>query len=1033
MVLTWGPQFTQFYNDAYAKLIGSGHPAALGNDIRITLAEGWATLGPMIDTVMKTGIANWTPALPLLMERSGYREEAYFSVSHAPAENDEGEIVGMLAVCSEVTAQVVGERRLRLLRELSSRSGDVQDFASTCEALGLAMSADPLDIPFAAILLETDQGLSLAANVNFPEAILRTLPVDAVITANMGRTVEVSPEHPRRGGLWGDVVREVKVLPLEGRMNEPAGVLVAAVSPARELDEAHESFFELLQQQVSIALRNARAFEDERKRAEELAALDKAKTDFFSNVSHEFRTPLTLMLGPLEGLIAADPAEMADMRSDLDLVYRNALRLLRLVNTLLEFSRVEARRVEAHLEATDLAQYTEEVASSFRSAIEQAGLRLDVNLKALPHPVRMDRDMWEKIVLNLISNALKHTHVGSIALELAEADGQIRFVVADTGSGISADNLPRVFERFHRIENQRARSFEGTGIGLALVRELAELLGGNIAVESEVEVGTRFTVSLPITLYASDDELTDRPLENASRRAFIEEAAQWVEHETPQAVAHVNLPKVLLADDNTDMRNYVARLLERFCEVTAVADGEAALDALEAKGFDLVITDIMMPRLDGFELIHSIRASPKIASTPVIMLSARAGEDSRVDGLEAGADDYLVKPFSAKELVARVRANLELSRMRRELAEAEARVARLEAIGQLTGGVAHDFNNLLTAVSGSLELLSRRVSDRPDLMRFVSVAQTGAARGAKLTSQLLAFARRQPLSASLIDINTQLREFLPLLQGAVGDSVELVYKPDAIPLPCKVDPRQLEVAVLNLVINARDASQQGGKVVLSVSEGAELDAGLAIISVSDEGHGMSSETLDRAVEPFFTTKDVGAGTGLGLSQVYGFSQQSGGSLKIASKVGEGTTVRILLPLERSLPAATTNNGDECMHAASRTILLVEDEQPVRLIAAEILKDAGYTVIEAANGPDAIKLVENNEKIDILVSDVSMPQGMSGVELARAARALLPQLPVLLTSGYAEVLSRDDHGFPLLPKPYAATELIQRLEALLAKA
>jgi signal transduction histidine kinase len=932
MVLTWGPEFTQFYNDAYAKLIGSGHPAALGNDIRITLAEGWTTLGPMIASVMRTGIANWTPALLLLMERSGYREEAYFSVSHAPAENDDGEIVGMLAVCSEVTAQVIGERRLGLLRELSSQAAEAPDVATASQKLSAVLADHPLDVPFASILLESGEGLKAVADVNCPSSIVEALPLEEV--PGKGRTFHLDIQDGPVGGPWADPVREVLALPLEGHRGTTMGLLIVGVSPARELDDAHLGFFDLLAQQVAVALRNARAFEEERQRAEELAALDKAKTDFFSNVSHEFRTPLTLMLGPLEDALAADPASLSERRADLEVVHRNALRLLRLVNTLLEFSRVEARRSKAVLEPTDLASFTTELASSFRSAVERAGLELNLELEPPPHPVRIDRDMWEKVVLNLMSNALKYTRTGAISVSLTNSAEKIEFAVRDTGTGIPADEIPRIFERFHRIENRDARSFEGTGIGLGLVKELVAMHGGTIEVESEPGAGSRFTVSLPSSLLDREGEAGSR--EQYDRRlgkAYVEEASRWEEQTDINPVLESTLPKVLLADDNADMRHYITRLLRRVAQITAVADGEAAWDAAKAEDFDLILTDVMMPKLDGFGLLGRLRADTRTAGIPIIMLSARAGEDAKVEGIDAGADDYLIKPFSARELVARVRANLELSRVRRHLADAEARVSRLEAIGQLTGGVAHDFNNLLTAVSGSLDLLSRRLSDRPDLARFVSVAQAGASRGAKLTRQLLAFARRQPLSPKEVDVSTVLDSFLPLLRGAIGDSVNLAFRPALEIQSCKVDPSQLEVAVLNLLLNARDASAPGATIELEVSEEQKNGSLMTCVLVKDSGSGMAPDVVERAVEPFFTTKDVGAGTGLGLSQVYGFAEQSGGHLEIKSELGKGTEVRLWLPRSGNIWTTTAEADDESSGRRGHKILVVEDEDPVREIAA----------------------------------------------------------------------------------------------------
>jgi signal transduction histidine kinase len=288
-------------------------------------------------------------------------------------------------------------------------------------------------------------------------------------------------------------VRTALVQPLgaEGQ-GAPLGVLVAGVSPNRELDEGYQSFFQLLAGQVSVALRNARAYADERRRAEALEELDRVKTAFFSNVSHEFRTPLTLMLGPVEDLLASRRLGDAERR-ELELVHRNALRLLRLVNTLLDFSRLEAGRLEASFEPLDLATLTVDLASSFRSAIERAGLVLKVDCPPLASPVFVDRELWEKIVLNLLSNALKFTFEGSICVRLRQAGGEVLLTVEDTGTGIPAADQPHLFDRFFRVKGARSRTHEGSGIGLSLVRELAHLHGGSVRVASDEGRGTAFT------------------------------------------------------------------------------------------------------------------------------------------------------------------------------------------------------------------------------------------------------------------------------------------------------------------------------------------------------------------------------------------------------------------------------------------------------------------------------------------------------------------------------------------------------------
>ncbi|HEY0715099.1 MAG TPA: ATP-binding protein, partial [Polyangia bacterium] len=353
--------------------------------------------------------------------------------------------------------------------------------------------------------------------------------------------------------------------------------------------------------------------------------------------------------------------------------------LLKLVNSLLDFSRIEAGRLDASYEATDLATLTADLASAFRSAVERAGLTFEVSCPPLPQDVYVDRTMWEKIVLNLISNALKFTFDGGIAVRLRSLEGRVRLTVEDTGIGIAEGEIPRLFERFYRVHGARSRSHEGTGIGLALVAELARLHGGSVGVQSEVGIGTRFVVELPYgNAHASDQRRAkgERRVSTAiDASAFVHEALRWLPdpESNPPAVDGdgVAAPKpneargrILLAEDNADMRDYVGRLLREQWTVEAVPDGLAALEAVRRQPPDLILTDVMMPGLDGFELLRALRADPALRLIPVIMLSARAGEEARVEGLQAGADDYLVKPFSARELTARVSTHLQLGRLR---------------------------------------------------------------------------------------------------------------------------------------------------------------------------------------------------------------------------------------------------------------------------------------------------------------------------------------------------------------------------------
>jgi PAS domain S-box-containing protein len=445
---------------------------------------------------------------------------------------------------------------------------------------------------------------------------------------------------------------------------------------------------------------------------EELAKLDELKTQFFANISHEFRTPLTLMMGPLEDAIAEESSS-ASNRERLELAHRNSRRLLKLVNTLLDFSRIEAGRIEASYEPVDLSLLTSELASVFRSAIERAGMRLTIDCPPMPDIVYVDREMWEKIVLNLLSNAFKFTLEGEIEVSLRAVDSFAELTVRDTGTGVPADEIPRLFERFHRVKAAHSRSYEGSGIGLALVQELVKLHGGSVRVESEVDRGTRFTVSiplgkehLPVQRIQASRQLTSTAFAAA---AFVDEAERWLPNTTDadeQPVASFaklpamlsNKPEirkelVVVADDNSDMRDYLGNLLRGEYRVHTVRDGLQAVEAVRQMKPALVLTDVMMPGLDGFGVLRAIRTDASLGNIPVILLSARAGEESRVEGLQAGADDYLVKPFSARELLARVGTHVQLARARMD---AEGRIresgARFRALVNASANVVYRMN-----------------------------------------------------------------------------------------------------------------------------------------------------------------------------------------------------------------------------------------------------------------------------------------------------------------------------------------------------
>jgi PAS domain S-box-containing protein len=710
LILWWGPRFVQFYNDTYIPIPGEKHPKALGQPANECWAEIWHVIGPMIEAPFSGQPATVSDDLFLLMNRKGFIEETHFKVAYSPVPDDTVQptgVGGVLATVAETTEQVYGERQLRTLRELGARASEAKTSDQACQTAAVTFTENSYDVPFALFYLMEPGGKQgrLAASAGFtstgpanPSSIdidsATPWPLKSVVGQGKINIISDLAQKfsPLPRGAWSESPNKAIVLPLTSPDQPYAyGVLIAGLNPHRDLNEGYRTFFELAASQVTTAIRNANAFQEEKKRAEALEEIDRAKTTFFSNVSHEFRTPLTLMLSPLEDLISGAKEKLpAEEIEKLSLIHSNGLRLLKLVNNLLDFSRIEAGRIQAIYEPADLADYTAELAGVFRSAIEKAGLKFNVDCPPLPQPVYIDKEMWEKMVLNLLSNAFKFTFEGEIAVSLQWRGDHVELEVKDTGIGIAPEEMPHLFERFYRIQGARARTHEGTGIGLALVQELARLHGGKVQAVSDPGQGTTFTVSIPTgsTHLPKERIGAARTLASTAMGAnsFVEEALKWLPEELASdrnnrlardkaqepvsSDSQSKTPKVLVVDDNADMRHYIQGLLSRYYEVEVAADGRAALESVRKSPPDLVMTDIMMPVMDGFELLRALRDNPDTKLLPIILLSARAGEEARVEGLDKGADDYLIKPFNASELISRVRTHLELSLMRKKAEEA---------------------------------------------------------------------------------------------------------------------------------------------------------------------------------------------------------------------------------------------------------------------------------------------------------------------------------------------------------------------------
>ncbi len=954
IVLYWGSDYVVLYNDAYRAILGSKHPWALGRRCSECWAEIWETIGPMLDGVMRQGEATWSNDLLLQLQRFGYPEECYFSFSFSPVRIETGAIGGVFTAVIETTERVIAERRSNTLRELAGASTEAksedQMWALATDILGrnrhdisfavlYALSADRKTIhPKGSTGIRSDDFLCRASK----EIAVPASPIIGAVgdALQSGELVNVANlyESELPIGIWDTPPAEVVALPIAfpGHAAPAASVLIG-LNGRKRLDAEYRLFLEMLARQLGGNLAAARAQEEERKRVEMLAELDRAKTVFFSNVSHEFRTPLTLMVGPVETMMERARPTATVSREELQLVHRNSIRLLKLVNNLLDFSRIEAGRIQAIFESSDLTTLTADTASAFRSAMEQAGLEFVIDCPPLPEPAYVDRDMWEKIVLNLISNAFKFTLAGKVTVSLRATSEQIELSVEDTGLGIPAEEQSKVFERFHRVEGTRGRTHEGSGIGLALVHELVRLHKGTIRLESAPGKGSKFVVAIPRgRAHLSSEQLSkDRILSSTgvSASAYVDEALRWLPEpqrpaEMPRVFAadsvqapHVQTAtgRILLADDNADMREYVRRLLGDYYQVQAVSNGNEALAAARENLPDLVLTDVMMPDLGGVGLLRELRANESTATIPVILLSARAGEDARVEGLQAGADDYMVKPFTARELLARVGAHLELGRFRREAAERE-RTLRAEAEVRVQDRTAE-----LQVANQELRELSFRLQQMRDEERRRLARELHDSVGQLLTAIAMNIemvkkesdklsaegARRIDENSELVgQISTEIRTISHLLHppllDEVGLSSALQWYVDGFAERSRIDatlelppdlqrfPAEMEIAIFRAVqeslTNVHRHSASASCSVKVVQTQHELQ-----VEVKDRGKGIALGKQSSLVS---------SSGGVGLRGMRERLRQLGGTLEIKSSEN-GTTVLVTLPIAS---AATRSEG-----------------------------------------------------------------------------------------------------------------------------
>ncbi|WP_342088667.1 ATP-binding protein [Dyadobacter sp. OTU695] len=937
----WGPNLLKFYNDAYIDIVRGKHPHALGEPASVVWKDIWKDIEPMLSRAMERDEGTYEESRLLIMVRSGFPEETYYTFSYTPVLGDNGRPEGIICYNTADTERILSERALKTMQQLDSL-GEKKREDEVFAQVGRALSANPLDFPFAVLYRISDDGgyarlvatsgadladPLLARQISLAEPDERHEQLAWAVRQNR-MTEAINSGHWKNlaKGAWDVPPKYVVYLPIQSANRKfPLALLAVGLNPYRKFDEAYRNFLQQIADRIALGLGNVMAYEEEQRRLWVLEELDKAKTLFFTNISHEFRTPLMLMLGPLEELMNHRAPEWTEEQSiKVEVTHRNALRLLKLVNTLLDFSRMEGGREHARFVKTDLASYTQNLASNFRSVVERAELEFEVKTGSNTCFAYVDRQMWEKVVFNLLSNAFKYTLKGKITLELDAHAGQVRLSVSDSGVGIPAHELPHMFERFHRVQNSAGRTYEGTGIGLSLTRELIGLHGGTIGVESTEGMGSCFTVTIPEGkehLDASQVFDANAEVEDAISDFYVSEAESLLASSRKGLVADNSRNDnrqdcILIADDNADMREHIRSLLGSKYKTLIASNGVEALDLIRNHRPALVLSDIMMPEMDGIGLLRAVKSDPAVCHTPVILITARAGEESRIEGIEIGADDYIVKPFSSRELIVRAQAQIRMSNERNRITdELERKVEQrtqelLNANKELESFnyvASHDLQEPLRKIQTFIHLIERNNFDSELSKGYFQKIYTSAERMGELIRSVLSYSRLSKNGEALqqVDLNKVIEDIRIDFELAIQEK-QAVLVVGELPV-VRANLLQMSQLFSNLISNSLKFSavapeiritggrKTGSEIPLASSELAHRS--YHYICVSDNGIGFEPEFSEKIFALFqrLHRRSEYAGTGIGLSIVKKIVEQHDGFISAESHPGEGATFHVWLP------------------------------------------------------------------------------------------------------------------------------------------
>lgn len=787
--------------------------------------------------------------------------------------------------------------------------------------------------------------------------------------------------------------------------------------------------------------------------------MDQIKTSFFANVSHELRTPLALIFSPVDRMLQAKPDQAT--RRELAVVRRNALLLYKHVNDLLDVSKLEAGKLELQYSRLDLAAMARAMANIFESVVSERGIRVELHTPD-ETLVEVDGNKVQRVFMNLLSNAFKYAPNDSIVrLTLTEDGDHLTLTVEDAGPGIPPELRAGIFERFQQGDKETQRRFGGTGLGLSIVKEFVEMHGGTITVGESPAGGAQFRVRLPrhapggVEIGHSPWVGTDAMLDRLANSPAHDHAELPPAPESGPA-GDASLPDVIVAEDNRDMRDFICRVLQPDAQTRAVEDGAAALKAMQERVPDLLITDMMMPRMTGDELVATMRLDERLRDVPVILLTAKADEEMKLNLLIEGVQDYVMKPFLIDELRARVRNQLQtkltrdalrdaldsrsvdLATMVRELAAAKsvaetANAAKDDFLAVLSHELRTPLTPALAAVSG---LLRTPAADPAELRESLNLICRNIELEARLVDDLLDVTRitrgKLRINSTPVDLNAVLQDALAMTQADLREKrLTSVVDLAQGPLWVRGDAARLAQVFSNLLGNAAKFTPSGGQV----SVRSLLADSKVRIEIADTGIGIAVEILPQIFDPFRqghvgTTRRFG-GLGLGLSVAKGLVEAHGGTITVQSgghNQGANFTVELPALQDGSVPAAAPPSlPQEGATARPLRVLLVEDHEDTRLILSRLITRWGHTVTTASTVAQA-RQVLSESTFDLLLSDLGLPDG-SGLEVVMKLRES-SRIPAVAMSGYgmdADIAKAHAAGFTEhVVKPVTAETLLQLL-------